>query len=74
MRRYGRALGVIGMVLPPKEAREVTKQLNAWYTSTPLPIYQPEIKAAASTISPTVNCSDSVNKFDDRCRHLRYEG
>ena len=46
-----------------KEAREVTKQLNAWYTSTPLPIYQPEIKAAASTISPTVNCSDSVNKF-----------
>ncbi len=59
----GGALGVIGMVLPPKEAREVTKQLNAWYTSTPLPIYQPEIKAAASTISPTVNCSDSVNKF-----------
>ena len=59
----GGAVGVIGMLLPAKEAREVTKQLTNWYTSTNLPIYQPEIKAEASTVSPTVNCSDSVTKF-----------
>ena len=59
----GGAVGVIGMLLPAKEAREVTKQLTNWYTSTNLPIYQPEIKAEASTISATVNCSDSVTKF-----------
>lgn len=59
----GGALGVIGMVCAPKEAREITKQLSAWYTSTNLPIYQPEIKAETSTVSPTVNCADSVTKF-----------
>ena len=59
----GGALGVFGLVLEPKAAREVTKQLNAWYTSTNLPIYQPEIKAEVQTISATINCSDSVSKF-----------
>lgn len=59
----GGALGVFGLVLEPKEAREVTKKLNAWYTSTNLPIYQPEIKAEVQTVSPTINCSDSVSKF-----------
>ncbi len=59
----GGALGVFGLVLEPKAAREVTKQLNAWYTSTNLPIYEPEIKAEVKTCSPTINCSDSVSKF-----------
>ena len=59
----GGAVGVIGMLLPAKEAREVTKQLTDWYTSTNLPIYQPEIKAEASTISASVNCADSVTRF-----------
>ena len=59
----GGALGVFGLVLEPKEAREVTKKLNAWYTSANLPIYQPEIKAEVQTVSPTINCSDSVSKF-----------
>lgn len=59
----GGALGIFGLVLEPKAAREVTKQLNAWYTSTNLPIYQPEIKAEVQTISATINCSDSVSKF-----------
>ncbi len=59
----GGALGVFGLVLEPKEAREVTKKLNAWYTSTNLPIYQPEIKAEVQTVSPTINCGDSVSKF-----------
>lgn len=59
----GGALGVIGLVCGPDDARKVTKELCAWYTSTNLPIYQPEIKAEVSTVSPTINCSDSVSKF-----------
>jgi len=59
----GGALGVIGMVCAPADAREITKQLSTWYTTTNLPIYQPEIKAEASTVSSTINCSDSVTKF-----------
>ena len=61
----GGALGVFGLVLAPDEARALTKELNAWYTSTALPIYSgaPENKAANTTISATINCSDSVSKF-----------
>jgi uncharacterized protein with FMN-binding domain len=61
----GGALGVFGLVLAPDDARALTKQLNAWYTSTALPIYSgaPENKAANTTISATINCSDSVTKF-----------
>ena len=61
----GGALGVFGLVLAPDDARAMTKQLNAWYTSTALPIYSgaPENKAANTTISATINCSDSVSKF-----------
>lgn len=59
----GGALGVFGLVLGPDDARAVTKELNAWYTSTELPIYQPEITAAASTVSPSINCADSVTTF-----------
>ena len=59
----GGALGVIGLVCGPDDAREVTKKLCAWYTSTKLPIYQPEIEANASTVSPTINCADSVSTF-----------
>ena len=59
----GGALGVIGLVCGPDDARKITKELCAWYTSTNLPIYQPEIKAEVSTVSATVNCSDSVTTF-----------
>lgn len=61
----GGALGVFGLVLAPDDARALTKELNAWYTSTALPIYSgaPENKAANTTISATINCSDSVTKF-----------
>ena len=59
----GGALGVFGLVLGPDDARAVTKQLNDWYVSTPLPIYQPEITAPVQTVSPTINCLDSVSLF-----------
>ena len=61
----GGALGVFGLILAPDDARALTKKLNAWYTSTALPIYSgaPENKAANTTVSATINCSDSVTKF-----------
>ena len=59
----GGALGVFGLVLAPDDARELTKQLNAWYTSTPLPIYQPEITAPVQTTSTTINCLESITAF-----------
>ena len=59
----GGAAGVIGLCCAPDDARAITKELFAWYTSTPLPIYQPEGDAPVQTISTTVNCVDSVSEF-----------
>ena len=61
----GGALGVFGLVLAPDDARAVTKELNKWYTSTALPIYNgaPETKSEHTTVSATINCNDSVTKF-----------
>ena len=59
----GGAAGIIGLCCAPDDARAITKELFAWYTSTPLPIYQPEGAAPVQTISSTVNCVDSVSEF-----------
>ena len=59
----GGAAGVIGLCCAPDDARKITKELFAWYTSTPLPIYQPEGDAPVQTVSSTVNCVDSVSEF-----------
>ena len=61
----GGALGVFGLVLAPDDARALTKELNKWYTSTALPIYNgaPENKSEHTTVSATINCNDSVTKF-----------
>ena len=59
----GGALGVFGLLLGPDDARAMTKELNAWYTSTPLPIYQPEGPAPVQTVASSINCLDSVSEF-----------
>ncbi|MGN0775831.1 MAG: C-GCAxxG-C-C family (seleno)protein [Candidatus Ventricola sp.] len=59
----GGAAGIIGLCCAPADAREITKQLFAWYTSTALPIYQPESAAPVQTVSPSVNCIDSISTF-----------
>ncbi len=59
----GGAAGIIGLCCAPDDARAITKELFAWYTSTPLPIYQPEGDAPVQTVSTTVNCVDSVSGF-----------
>ena len=49
----------------PDDASAITKELFNWYTSTNLPIYQPEITAETPTIAKSVNCADSVTVFMD---------
>ncbi len=58
----GGAVAAIGLVCEPDDAHEITQELFKWYTSTALPIYQPDIKLDTSQ-APTVNCMDSVGKF-----------
>ena len=59
----GGAAAIIGLMCSPDDASAITKELYSWYTSTNLPIYQPEIKAETPTVAKTVNCSDSVTTF-----------
>ena len=59
----GGAAAIIGLMCSPEDASAITKELFSWYTSTNLPIYQPEITAETPTIAKTVNCSDSVTTF-----------
>lgn len=59
----GGAVGVIGMCCAPDDARKVTADLIQWYTSTALPIYQPEAECPTQTVSPSANCVDSVSTF-----------
>lgn len=61
----GGAVGVIGLCCAPEDSREIVKKLFAWYTSTSLPIYQPEAAAPVQTVSTTVNCIDSITIFMD---------
>lgn len=58
----GGAVFAIGLVCPPDDAKAITKELFAWYTSAELPQYQPEIENK-KTVSGTVNCLDSVGTF-----------
>ena len=59
----GGAVGVIGLCCAPEDSRAIVKELFKWYTTTKLPIYQPEITAPVQTISTTVNCVDSITIF-----------
>ena len=59
----GGAVGIIGLCCGPDDSRELVKKLFAWYTSTDLPIYQPEEAAPVQTVAPSVNCSDSITTF-----------
>lgn len=59
----GGAAGVIGIVCSPDDSKKVLGDLTKWYTSTALPIYQPEEAAPVQTVSTSVNCADSVSIF-----------
>lgn len=56
------AATAIGLAVPPEDAGKVTADLFSWYTSTELPIYQPEVKNK-TVASASVNCKDSVGEF-----------
>ena len=61
----GGAAAIIGLMCTPEDASAITKELFNWYTSTNLPIYQPEITAETPTVAKSVNCNDSVTIFMD---------
>lgn len=56
------AATAIGLAVPPEDAATVTAELFAWYTSTELPTYQPEVENK-TVVSASVNCKDSVGEF-----------
>ena len=56
------AATAIGLAVPPEDAAAVTAELFKWYTSTELPIYQPEVENK-TVVSESVNCKDSVGQF-----------
>lgn len=58
----GGAVLAIGLACTPEDAQKLTGELFKWYTSTDLPIYQPDAKLVLTT-SKTVNCLDSVTEF-----------
>ncbi len=59
----GGAASIIGLMCTPDDSSAITKELFNWYTSTNLPIYQPEIQAETPTVAQSVNCADSVTIF-----------
>lgn len=61
----GGAATVIGLVCPPEDASKIFAELAAWYTSTELPIYQPEVKNE-TVIAKTIDCKDSVGLFIEK--------
>jgi len=61
----GGAAVVIGLVCKPEDASKIFAELSAWYTSTELPIYQPEVKNE-TVIAKSIDCKDSVGLFIEK--------
>ena len=59
----GGASAIVGLMCAPEDASAIIKELFNWYTTTNLPIYQPEIEAETPTVAKSVNCADSVTTF-----------
>lgn len=58
----GGAATAIGLACPPEDASKLTTELFKWYTSTELPVYQPEVTNETVTAA-SVDCKDSVGLF-----------
>lgn len=58
----GGAAAAIGLVCSADDSSAVLKKLAAWYTSTPIPNYQPEVELPKSVAS-SINCADSLSTF-----------
>ncbi len=53
---------VLGLVCPPEDASKLFAEMAAWYTSTEMPIYQPEVKNE-TVVAKSIDCKDSVGVF-----------
>lgn len=56
------AFGVIGLFVPTEDQDAMVMDLAAWYSAAAFPMYQPE-KDLITTVSNSVNCSESVTKW-----------
>ncbi len=56
------AFGVIGLFVPTEDQDAMVMDLAAWYSAAAFPMYQPE-KELITTVSGSVNCSESVTKW-----------
>ena len=59
----GGAVGVIGLCCAPDDSRKIVSELFKWYSSTQLPIYEPEGSSGVKTVANSVNCDVSVTKY-----------
>lgn len=59
----GGSIAVMGLLVGPEDLGDLVAQLRSWYTSTELPIYQPEGEPPVHTVADSVDCNDSVTKF-----------
>lgn len=58
----GGACAAIGLFVKPEDQDAIVKELQSWYTSTELPLYQPSMELITTT-APTVNCADSLGTW-----------
>lgn len=59
----GGSAGAIGLLCEPADAKKLTAELFDWYCKATFPSYDPEKYAPTTTVSGSVNCSESVTKF-----------
>lgn len=59
----GGAAAIIGLCCNSDDSTTLIKELFSWYSAAALPFYQPEEPCEWSSISSSVNCSDSVSGF-----------
>ncbi len=59
----GGAVGAIGLLCEPADAKALTAELFAWYRKHEFPSYDPDGHNSKQTVSDSVNCAESVTKF-----------
>lgn len=58
----GGAAGALGLLIPTDKVDEQLKSILSWYSTTQLPIYQPEMELV-TTVANSVDCKDSLGTW-----------
>jgi len=65
----GAAAAFIGTVAEKDTAKQIIKDLIAWYKEADMPIYQPEELQLPTTVANSEICYDSVSNFMTESRY-----